>query len=1038
MSDYGYRSSSSPEGGRFFDNSDMPEHRGNSRSNPYGDQGSYGSYGSSAGSDPRGGSAYGASNGGGWGSGGGGGSYGQPPPSNYGSGPADSGSAYGSGRPPASGGANPYGSSNGGASPYGAGGSQYGSPGSASPYGGSGSAGGGGSSYGGSAAVGGAAVGGASVPPGGPPDGEFGADHPVSGPGSARGSASVTGSRRKGVRSEDEIAAMKKQKKKKKRRKVYIAMSAVFIMFLGGITVAAAMFFQSVDLPEQLTLEETSFAYYSDGTDMGSYGQFQRKLIDEPEDVTDELEWATLALEDRSFHDHPGVDMRGVMRAVWNNISGGDTQGASTLSQQYAGQLADIRDDISYTRKASEAVIAMKMDQEMSKEEILLNYLNIAYYGRGAYGVAAASEIYFDKDYHDLDYAEAVFIMMQVQSPNGRYDPEFDGDEDEISDRWHYGMSGLVATEHLTEDERNQFDEIPTPIEFNSNEGTYGANEATGFVSHGYVYDELRDRYGISYDELYGNDGHDGGYEIHLTIDSNLQGLAEDMSDRGPLNEDGDGFENNREEAFLYQYENNMTNSLVAVEPGTGRVLAYYGGPDGTGIDKAGRENPHPPSSTFKTVTTAVAIDELGASIESWWDARSGREFDSLIDSDQEEDGITNASDSSDPPELTLEDALVDSKNTPMFAIAEDERVGASRILETAAKLGLTHMQRNDNNYIFDVDGNVTRYGTDEDEDGNLVEDDDGNIDRWVPMDPDDDGNAMPVELDHDNPRSIVDNHVSFGQYEVSVMDMSVMYATIANDGTYHEPHFIDTVIDSNGNEVDPIEELDTTQAIEPDVARDLQYVGNKITPGEGLNDGRDFFGKTGTWERDCHSDDMTPACEPGQNSHLWYIGAIPQLSVAAWVGDISDENGKLFNEQGGTDNVFGGTIAGPLWAEYMNRAIEGGDFEQESWQGPVRSGSADNGEMHTRSADRLNPDGPFCQNNSDHDPCREASDEEEEDEEDEEDEDRQEMCDVNPNFPWCDEEDEEEDNGEEEEEEDNGRGGDGRPDRNGDGDLGT
>ncbi|QSB05357.1 transglycosylase domain-containing protein [Natronoglycomyces albus] len=1017
MSDYGYRSSSSPEGGRFFNNGDIPEDEHSSRSHPYGDQGSYGSYGSAP-SSPSGGTSYGSSA-----SGRGSSSESNPYGSSsgtYGRGGAagpTSGAASGASGGRAS--ANAYGSSPYGSpdqdNPYGsaAEGGYGNSYGSSNPYGSTHSgASAGSASVGGAASVSGASAGSASVPG---PEGPSPSEAPA---GAARGSASVTGTRRKGVRSEEDIAALRKKKKQKRRRKVYIAMAAVFIIMMGGITVAGAMFFQSVEMPDQLSLEETSFAYYAGGEhEMGSYGQYHRKLIRDTEDVTDELKWATIALEDRTFYEHPGVDMKGVMRAVWNNVSGGDKQGASTLSMQYAGQLADIRDDISYTRKASEAVIAMKMDRQMSKDEILMSYLNIAYFGRGAYGVAAASEVYFGKPYEELDYAEAVYVVMQVQSPNGFYDPEISDPEeahDRIMNRWSYGVNGLVAINELSGVTQADIDELmekhegvyPTPIEFDENPGTYGANTPTGFVSHGYVYAELRDRFGISYDQLYGNDGYDGGYTIELTIDKELQDAAERLAYRGPLNEDGDGFENTEEAAFLYNYAENMTASIVVVEPGTGEVLAYYGGPDGTGIDKAGPNNPHPPSSTFKTITTAVAIDN-GASIESWWDARSGRTFDSLEGSEQEEDGIRNSGDSSNPPEMTLQDSLIQSKNTPMFSIADT--YGASSVLETAAKLGLTHMKRNDDNYLFDQDGNVTRFGPEKDDDDNFVLDENGNIDRWIPKDTDEDGNPVAIPIDRDGPRAIVDNHVSFGQYDVSVKDMAVIYATIANNGQYNEPHFIKSVTDHNGNPVPEKRELRSSQAISQEVARDLQHVGNQITPipqGNGLNDGRPFFGKTGTWERDCHSADMTPSCERGQNSHLWYVGAIPQLSVAAWVGDIGDENGLLTNEWGGTEGVFGGTIAGPLWAEYIHQAVEKKGYDPQPWSDPVRVGSAENGELHSYPADKLVPGGAFCSAFPDHGPCREANDDDDDDDDD--DNDRDPLCRIFPDR--CDDGDDDDD----------------------------
>ena len=98
---------------------------------------------------------------------------------------------------------------------------------------------------------------------------------------------------------------------------------------------------------------------------------------------------AVMAAEDKNFRDHNGIDMKGIMRAAWNNFTGGDTQGASTITQQYARHAADLK-EISYNRKLREAVIARKMEDQYSKDEILGRYLNSVYFGRGAYGIEAA------------------------------------------------------------------------------------------------------------------------------------------------------------------------------------------------------------------------------------------------------------------------------------------------------------------------------------------------------------------------------------------------------------------------------------------------------------------------------------------------------------------------------------------------------------------------------------------------------------------------------------------------------------------------
>src|SRR5690606_10572998 len=235
-------------------------------------------------------------------------------------------------------------------------------------------------------------------PPAGPPVGSARVE-PVGGPGGNMGRASVVSAVR--ARTPDEPAP-KKKRMSMRRRRIYAALILVVLMLLGSGTVVGAVFFQSVPLPDELAFGESTTFTYADETAVAGYGEFTRKLVDDYEDLPRSVVWSLLALEDKNYFEHEGVDYKGPLRALYNNVTGGDTQGASTISQQYAGMVADIRDDISYGRKAREAIMAMKLEQEYSKESILLHYLNLNFYNRGAYGIAAASEVWFGKKLEDL------------------------------------------------------------------------------------------------------------------------------------------------------------------------------------------------------------------------------------------------------------------------------------------------------------------------------------------------------------------------------------------------------------------------------------------------------------------------------------------------------------------------------------------------------------------------------------------------------------------------------------------------------------
>ncbi|WP_227996487.1 transglycosylase domain-containing protein, partial [Glycomyces albidus] len=798
----------------------------------------------------------------------------------------------------------------------------------------------------------------AGPPPAGPPAGRAGV-----------GRASVVSASRPKTAPGTPPPGGKKKKKQisVRRRRVYAALIMVCLMLLGAVTVAGSWFFQNVPAPKDLRFGESTTITYANGTVVAGYGEYTRKLVDSYDELPDQIIWSLLALEDKDFFEHDGVDYKGTMRALVNNLSGGDTQGASTISQQYAGMVMEIRDDMSYGRKAREAVMAMKLEQQYSKKDILLHYLNLNFYGRGTYGIAAASEIWFGVPVAELTWGQGVLLAMQVKAGDGSFDPRLVEEGDTApQDRWTYGMEQLLTmTDDLSEEQLAQVQAeldagMPATLEALENPGSWGHDEATGFITNpidGYIWDELESRYGLTQDQFYGKEANTGGYTVQLTLDPTLQNVAYETASRGDLkrktNENGDfvdaegavvtdraaadeyenddgffEFENTNDKAALADQNLSMANAVVAVEPGTGRVLAYYGGENGLGIDKAGIENPHPPSSTFKMITAATAI-ENGASIESWWNSDSPREFETM---EGIGDGTISNAGRTEDIDKTLTDAVRDSRNTPMYAIAE--KWGATAILVNAIEMGLRTLNQNEDGvsvtykFYIEEDETITysRHGVRENEDGSFVTDANGNVDPLAPLDEvNEDGTPVRTPLDLESPNSPFYYHISFGQYPTSVLDMATVYATIANDGTYNETHFVEKVLDRNGNEVQPIRALEETPALDASIARNLQWVGSTIDGEAGAID-RAYTGKTGTWE-------ATAEGYEDANAHTWYVGAIPQLSIAAWVGNATAESAPLLNPDGGTDNVFGGTLSYPVWKQFMEGAIEAKEYPREEWQ---------------------------------------------------------------------------------------------------------
>lgn len=546
-----------------------------------------------------------------------------------------------------------------------------------------------------------------------------------------------------------------KTKPKHRRRKRKLAALGLVVAILGTTAFTiGSVFYASVDLPEDLddALSQGSTVYYSDGTTvMGELAAERRTSVD-LEAIADDLEHAVVAAEDANFYAHPGIDAKGVLRALVNNLKGGSQQGASTLTQQYAGLVADIRGDGSYLRKAREAAMAMKMEDEFSKDEILNHYLNIVYFGRGAYGVEAAAQEFFGRSAADLSTSQSALLVAQIKSPDGPYDPYGeDGDPVAAAERMAYVLDQMVVTGKLDEVKRGSITELPETLDPTNDPDGLGPE---GFVTDGFVLEALADA-GVGTDEVLR-----GGFAITTTLDADLQELALDQT----------GIRD------VAEKEDNVAAALAAVEPGTGRVLAYYGGENGAGLDLAADVG-HRPGTAFNTVTAMAAVE---SGFDLWspgLDGSSPQTFDTYLDEDGERKELVNIGGASDD-DISLADAVAQKLDTPVYAVAE--QIGGAVIADSAAELGIDRM--------------------------------------WDPHDLDEDGIAAEIAAGDDVK---FQPDIGIGAYPITVLDAASMHATLAAGGTSAEPYFVERVVGPEGEILDG--RPDTTEgAVEAWIALDL------------------------------------------------------------------------------------------------------------------------------------------------------------------------------------------------------------------------
>jgi membrane peptidoglycan carboxypeptidase len=526
-----------------------------------------------------------------------------------------------------------------------------------------------------------------------------------------------------------------KPKHRRKKRKI-AALGLAVLILVAAVAVVGSVFYAHVDLPEALDdeLSQGSTVYYSDGTTvMGELAAEQRTSVGLDE-IADDVEHAVVAAEDANFYGHPGVDAKGVLRAIVNNVKGGDQQGASTLTQQYVGLVADIRGDGSYLRKAREAAMAMKMEEEFSKDEILNHYLNIVYFGRGAYGVEAAAQAFFGSSAAELSTSQAALLVAQIKSPDGPFDPRDPygqgGSTGAATERWEYVLDQMVATGRLEQVKRDAITVLPETLDPTDDPDGLGPE---GFVTNGYVLRELAAA-GIGTDEVLR-----GGFDIVTTLDADLQELAvEQTGIREVTAQDED-----------------MAAALTAVEPGTGRVLAYYGGENGAGLDLAADVG-HRPGTAFNTVVLAAARE---AGIDVWsseLDGSSPRRFETYVDAEGEPMDLVNIGGAQEF-ETSLVEAVGLKLDTPVYEVAEG--LGGDAIARTAAALGIERM--------------------------------------WDPHDLDEHGVAAAIDPAQD---SGFHPDIGIGAYPITTLDAAVMHATLAT-GEVVEPYFVESVV---GREAGP------------------------------------------------------------------------------------------------------------------------------------------------------------------------------------------------------------------------------------------
>ena len=644
----------------------------------------------------------------------------------------------------------------------------------------------------------------------------------------------------------------------------------------GYLTRSGSDYYESLPTDLEIPpLSQTSSMIAADGSLIATFFSENRS----PTSLNRMGEWAPkaiIAIEDERFYSHGGLDTRGTVRALGNNLLGNSQQGASTLTQQYvkqvqlesavytgdADELARVQAEINadgpegYGRKLREAKLAISLEEELSKDEILQRYLNIANFGNATYGIQAASQRYFGVNAEELGIAQAAMLAGVVQAPT-RWDP-LDNPEAAISRR-NTVLFSMLSTEAITQE---QYDEArASDLGLNPRETQRGCINA-GRIAYFCDYVEQL----ILSDPIYGETAAErrnlidrGGLRIETTIEPDVQELAW-AAVRSEVPED--------ERAGV---------AMSVVQPGSGKILAMAQnrvfGVDGTDPSQSAQNynvdsrynggSGFQPGSNMKPVVLATWL-EAGNALNTRVPAPQQRTFrfgDFTVCGERlrpYNETYSPRNSGGTATSVTIAEATFRSINTAYIEMSS--QLDLCDVRDMATKLGIHPA-----------------------------------VDPSAQIDP------LPS--------------MALGSAEVAPLTMANAYATFAAEGVHCAPVAISRIVDRTGEDL-PVPAAGCEQVMDEQVARGVnEALQETLVQGTARRSDYDGLaaGKTGT------TNDFNA---------VWFSGYTPELAASVWVGDPGtdglpqplnafDINGIRYAE------VFGSTLALPTWDAFMNPASE-------------------------------------------------------------------------------------------------------------------
>jgi len=652
--------------------------------------------------------------------------------------------------------------------------------------------------------------------------------------------------------------------------------AGLFIGFIGSLVAVAGVGYALVSVPNvaETATSQNNVYYWSDKTEMVSTGGETNRQIVNLAQIPKAMQYAVVSQENKTFYTDSGIDPKGIARAVFNMARGGNTQGGSTITQQYVKNARLDDQSQTVTRKFKEIFISIKVGATVKKDEIMAGYLNSAYYGRNAYGIQAAARAYFNKNAKDLDPGECAFLAAMLKGAT-YYDPAGstsidpaatpDANRKRALRQMQDTLNKMVEYGHLSAADRANYTQLPEVKNPRSNTDLKG--------QIGYLVD-LSKAYLINNDIISADKLQRGGYSIYTTFDKKkVNELEEAVTKVRKANIKP----KERPEDTFVQFGG------ASVDPTTGAIRACYGGEDATthftnNCDSTGAQV----GSTFKAFVLAAAMkwgvrdEDLGESqaqdertvvnAKSLFSGKNDlkiKNYDGSIWKNEKGEEWLQENDGKEsygsPPkyQIDLREAMRESVNSAFVQLGMD--VGLDKVKEAAMDAGLKENSLAGTNYPS----------------------------------------------------------FSIGISDPSAIRMAGAYATFAASGKKNEPYSVEKVTSKDGDVF--THEAKPTQAFEKKVADNVTDVLKTVVDdGTGTNaqlPGREVAGKTGTTDG---------------NKSAWFVGYTPQLSTSITMFRLDDDETKknrTFLEMygtGGQEKIHGASFPSEIWHDYMLQALKG------------------------------------------------------------------------------------------------------------------